>query len=57
LTDFDFKEGEEVFSDVFPYDLPEGLPPTRAVDHKVELEPGQVPPSRPTYRMSQPEMD
>jgi hypothetical protein len=45
------------FSDVFPDDLPKGLPPKRAVDHKIELEPGQVPPNRPTYRMSQPEMD
>ena len=45
------------FSDVFPDDLPKALPPKRAVDHKIELEPGQVPPSRPTYRMSQPEMD
>jgi hypothetical protein len=31
------------FSDVFPDDLPKGLPPKRAVDHKIELEPGQVP--------------
>ena len=45
------------FSDVFPDDLPKGLPPKRAADHKIELEPGQIPPSRPTYRMSQPEMD
>ena len=45
------------FSDVFPDDLPKALPPKRAVDHKIELEPGQVPPNRPTYRMSQPEMD
>jgi gag-polyprotein putative aspartyl protease len=45
------------FSEVFPHDLPKGLPPKRAVDHKIELESGQVPPSRPTYRMSQPEMD
>jgi hypothetical protein len=45
------------FRDVFPDALPKGLPPKRRVDHKIELEPGQQPPSRPTYRMSQPEMD
>ena len=45
------------FEDVFPDDLPSGLPPQREIDHRIELEPGQNPPSRPTYRMSQPEMD
>ena len=45
------------FKDVFPDDLPSGLPPQREIDHRIELEPGQNPPSRPTYRMSQPEMD
>jgi hypothetical protein len=29
----------------------------REIDHRIDLEPGQNPPSRPTYRMSQPEMD
>jgi len=45
------------FKDVFPDDLPSELPPRRDVDHRIELEPGQQPPSRPTYRMSQPELD
>ena len=45
------------FKDVFPDEPPKGLPPKRTVDHRIELEPGQQPPSRPTYRMSQPEMD
>src|ERR1700736_4762735 len=45
------------FKDVFPDDLPSGLPPNREIDHRIELEPGQNPTSRPTYRMSQPEMD
>jgi hypothetical protein len=40
------------YNDVFPKDLPSGLPPSRAVDHKIELLPGQPPPSRPPYRMS-----
>jgi hypothetical protein len=45
------------FKDVFPEDLPEGLPPSRDVDHRIELVPGSTPPSRPTYRMSPPELD
>src|SRR3954451_8392215 len=45
------------FKDVFPEDLPEGLPPRRDVDHRIELVPGSTPPTRPTYRMSPPELD
>jgi len=45
------------YSDVFPDDLPAGLPPSRAVDHRIELFPGSEPPSRPTYRLSLAEMD
>jgi hypothetical protein len=45
------------FKEVFPEELPSGLPPSRDIDHRIELVPGQQPPSRPTYRMSQPEMD
>jgi len=45
------------FDDVFPKDLPSGLPPARSVDHKIELIPESTLPSRPTYRLSQPEMD
>ena len=44
------------FLDVFPEDLPSGLPPSREVDHKIELIPGSVPPSRPTFRMSATEL-
>ena len=35
------------FEDVFPDELPKGLPPSRNVDHKIELEPGISPPNRP----------
>jgi hypothetical protein len=45
------------YSDVFPDDLPARLPPKRAVDHEIDLVPGSAPPSRPTYRLSPPEMD
>ena len=45
------------FSDVFPDELPAGLPPQRDVDHKIELEPGSAPPTKPPYRMSPTELD
>ena len=45
------------FKDVFPIDLPSGLPPKRAVDHKIDLVPGAQPVSIPPYRMSQLEED
>lgn len=45
-----------VYSDVFPSDLPPGLPPSREVDHHIELTPGSVPQSRPTSRMSATEL-
>ncbi len=35
------------FADVFPEDLPPGLPPQREVDHRIETLPGAKPPSRP----------
>jgi hypothetical protein len=44
------------FKDVFPDELPAGLPPSREVDHKIELVPGAVPPSRPTFRLSASEL-
>lgn len=46
----------EEFSDVFPKDLPNGLPPARDVDHKIDLEPGHSPPFRPIYRLSYKEL-
>lgn len=45
------------FKDVFPEALPSGLPPSREVDHRIELTPGSSPPSRPTFRLSAPEME
>ena len=45
------------YRDVFPTDLPAGLPPTRSVDHRIELKPGSAPTNRPTHRMSPTEQD
>ncbi|GJP52310.1 hypothetical protein CLOM_g11436 [Closterium sp. NIES-68] len=44
------------FKDVFPSDLPPGLPPKRTVDHRICLQPGSEPTVRATYRMSTAEL-
>ena len=41
---------------MFPDALPDGLPPSREVDHRIELIPGSSPPSRPTIRLSATEL-
>ena len=41
----------EEFSDVFPKELPAGVPPDRGVTHKIELYPGTDPPHKPAYRL------
>ena len=45
------------YEDVFPEDLPAGLPPSRKVDHKIELQPGSQPYHRSPYRMSPKELE
>jgi hypothetical protein len=44
------------YKDVFPANLPAGLPPSREVDHRIELIPGSTPQSRPTIRLSATEL-
>lgn len=63
LNDFASLEGEifkklrHEFSDVFPEQLPEGLPPSRGVDHGIELLLGSSHVSLFPYRMSVKEED
>jgi hypothetical protein len=43
------------FSDVFHDDLP-GMPPERAIEFKIELQPGTAPISKAPYKMSREEL-
>jgi hypothetical protein len=43
------------FPDVFPDDL-SGMPPDRAIEFKIELQPGTAPISKASYKMSQEEL-
>ena len=42
----------ETYKDVYPIQLPDGVPPTRNISHPVPLEPGSRPASKPMYRLS-----
>ena len=39
------------YHDVFPEQLPKGIPPARAVEHMIKIEPGSKPSNRPPYRL------
>lgn len=45
------------YSDVFPEDLPKGLPPRRPIEHKINLVPGATPTFKNHYRLSPQDLD
>lgn len=44
------------FAELMPDELPKELPPRRAHDHRIELEPGARPPAKAPYRMGPAEL-
>ena len=46
----------EQFADVMPSELPDGLPPKRSIEHRIELVPGARTPAKAPYRMSPKEL-
>ncbi|XP_047164015.1 uncharacterized protein LOC124833549 [Vigna umbellata] len=38
------------FDDLFPQEIPKGLPPIRGIEHQIDFIPGAVLPNRPAYR-------
>ena len=38
------------FEDVFPDEMPSGLPPIRGIEHQIDFIPGAAIPNRPAYR-------
>jgi hypothetical protein len=45
------------FADVFPEELPKGLPPKRFMEHHINLVPGSKPPFRNHHRLSPQDLD
>ncbi|GJP59416.1 hypothetical protein CLOP_g11776, partial [Closterium sp. NIES-67] len=45
------------YPEIFPDDLPTGLPPSRPEDHRIELELGAQPIVQRQFRLSQPELE
>ena len=45
-----FVELLQEFEDMFPEEMPSGLPPIRGIEHQIEFMPGAIIPNRPAYR-------
>ncbi|KAH9734857.1 hypothetical protein KPL71_017535 [Citrus sinensis] len=44
------------FDDVFPNEVPNGLPPIRGIEHQIDFVPGTTIPNRPVYRSNSEEI-
>uniref|UniRef100_A0A2N9H0A0 Uncharacterized protein n=1 Tax=Fagus sylvatica TaxID=28930 RepID=A0A2N9H0A0_FAGSY len=44
------KQKKQEYEDVFPNDVPSGLPPIRGIEHQIDFVPGATIPNRPAYR-------
>ena len=42
----------QTFHHVFPQEIPQGQPPQRSIQHKINLIPGSTLPNKPAYRMN-----
>ena len=45
------------YHDVFPEQLPKGIPPARAVEHSIKIEPGNKPSYQSPYRLGPTKQD
>ena len=48
---------KQLIQDLFPEQLPQGIPPSREVKHHIDVEPGSKSPYRPPYRLGPAEQD
>ena len=47
----------EEYADLFPEQLPKGMPPKRIVEFEIKTEEGAIPPNKPPYRLSPKEQE